>query len=605
MAEIVMKIVERADGVPLFLEELTKAVLESAGDKGSVAAEPFGKSFDELSVPATLHASLVARLDRLAPASKEVAQIGAVLGREFAYSLIKPVAQREDATLQAALAQLSDAGLLFCRGTVPHASYLFKHALVQEAAYSTLLRTTRQELHGQVAAVLERDFRQQVERQPELLAHHLSAAGDTDRAIDQWLKAGQYAAARSSHLEAIRHFERGLSTLVTLPESPARDGQEIELQLARGSSLFTAEGFASARAAAAYARARDLAERQGNSYQQFMTIYGLWQLANGAGRVLDCRRLSTQLQQLTADNTDDELRLQAHHSAWTTCLFAGDPAAALEHSEAGRGLYDMNRHRHHRQLYGGHDPGACAHYVGAEAQWILGYPERALALGNEALVMSKKIAHPFSFGLALSYNAMLHLDRREPELALQRVEAVEALVVEHRIGLVLDLAYLRGSALILQGAVEQAVAHLRERLNDPSSFPRNRCYGLAKLADALTRQLDCAAALAVAKDGLNLTAETGHYQWLAEFHRLQGDALCGLNMLEDGQKAFEDALRVARSQGAKAYELRAATSLARLWGERSRRAEAYDLLAPIYAWFTEGFGTADLMEAKLLLDQLT
>ena len=372
MAEIVMKIVERADGMPLFLEELTKAVLESAEDKGSVAVVPPGKSFDELSVPATLHASLVARLDRLAPASKEVAQIGAVLCREFAYSLIKPVAQREEATLQDALAQLSDAGLLFCRGTVPYASYLFKHALVQDAAYSTLLRAKRQELHGRVAAVLERDFRRQVERQPELLAHHLSAAGDTNRAIDQWLKAGQYAAARSSHLEAIRHFERGLSTLATLPESPTRDGQEIELQLARGSSLFTAEGFASAHAAAAYARARDLAERHGNSRQRFMTIYGLWQGANGAGRIFDCRRLSTQLQQLPADDTDDELRLQAHHSAWTTCMFAGDPAAALEHSEAGRGLYDMNRHRHHRQLYGGHDPGACAHYVGAQAQWILG-----------------------------------------------------------------------------------------------------------------------------------------------------------------------------------------------------------------------------------------
>ena len=604
VSEIVMKIVEHADGVPLFLEELTKAVLESAKE-GSTTTMPSGKSSDAFSVPATLHASLVARLDRLAPASKEVAQIGAVLGREFSYSLIKPVAQREETTLQAALAQLSDAGLLFCRGTAPHASYLFKHALVQDAAYSTLLRVKRQELHGRVAAVLEHDFADQVERQPELLAHHLSAAGDTDRAVDQWLKAGQHAAARSAHMEAIRHLERGLSTLATLPESATRDGREIELQLARGSSLFTAEGFDSARAAAAYARARDLAERQGNSHQQFMTIYGLWQLANGAGRIHDCRRLSTQLQRLTADNTDDELRLQAHHSAWTTCMFSGDPAAALEHSKAGRGLYDLNRHRHHRQLYGGHDPGACAHYVGAQAQWMLGYPQRALGLGKEALAMSEKIAHPFSFGIALSYNAMLHLDRHEPEIALQRIEAAEALVAEHRVGLVLDLAYLRGSALILQGAVEEAVIHLRERLDDPRSIPRNRCYGLAKLADALARQFDSAAALAVAKDGLNLAVETGHHQWLAELHRLEGDALRGLNMLENSQKAFEDSLHVARRQGAKAYELRAATSLARLWGEQNRRAEAYDLLAPIYGWFTEGFETADLMEAKLLLDQLT
>jgi class 3 adenylate cyclase len=282
--EIVMKIVQRADGVPLFLEELTKAVLEGAKE-GSTTATPSGKSPDELSVPATLHASLVARLDRLAPASKEVAQIGAVLGREFSYSLIEPVSQREEATLQAALAQLSDAGLLFYRGTAPHATYLFKHALVQDAAYNTLLRAKRQQLHARVAAVLEQDFADQVERQPELLAHHLSAAGDTDRAIDQWLKAGRHAAARSAHLEAIRHFERGLSTLATLPESPGRDKREIELQLVHGSSLFMAEGFASARAAVTYARARDLAEQQGNSHQQFMTVYGLWQLANGAGRI--------------------------------------------------------------------------------------------------------------------------------------------------------------------------------------------------------------------------------------------------------------------------------------------------------------------------------
>ena len=211
-AEIVTKIVERADGVPLFLEELTKIVLESAKDKGVATAVPHRRPADDLAVPATLHASLVARLDRLAPASKEIAQIGAVLGREFSYSLIKPVAQSDEATLQAALAQLSDAGLLFCRGTAPHASYLFKHALVQDAAYGTLLRAKRQELHARVAAVLERDFADQVERHPELLAHHLSTAGDTERATGQWLKAGQYAAARSTHLEAIRHFDRGLAT---------------------------------------------------------------------------------------------------------------------------------------------------------------------------------------------------------------------------------------------------------------------------------------------------------------------------------------------------------------------------------------------------------
>ena len=229
-ADIVAEIVQRTDGVPLFVEELTKAVLESAAQGDRVAAVLATTSLAALSVPATLHASLMARLDRLGPVAKEVVQIGAVIGREFAYELIAPVARRPEKQLQATLDQLGDAGLLFCRGTAPHASYLFKHALVQDAAYSTLLRRRRQELHAGVAAALEGHFADLVERQPELLAHHLTAAGDTERAIDQWLKAGRYAAARFAYVEAIAHFEQGLGLLHSLPESPVRNGREIELQ---------------------------------------------------------------------------------------------------------------------------------------------------------------------------------------------------------------------------------------------------------------------------------------------------------------------------------------------------------------------------------------
>src|SRR3954454_3437287 len=233
-AEIVAEIVERTDGVPLFVEELTKAVLESAGQSDRVSAVLGVASHAAHSVPATLHASLMARLDRLGPAAKEIAQIGAVLGREFTYELIEPVAQRPERELQAILDQLGDAGLLFCRGTAPHSSYLFKHALVQDAAYSTLLRGRRQELHARVAAALEQHFADLAERQPELLAHPLTAAGNTDRAVAQWLKAGQHAAARLAYLEAIANLDRGLRLLHALPESPIRDGHEIQLQLALG-----------------------------------------------------------------------------------------------------------------------------------------------------------------------------------------------------------------------------------------------------------------------------------------------------------------------------------------------------------------------------------
>jgi class 3 adenylate cyclase len=602
--ETVDEIVERADGIPLFVEELTKAVLETGERHHRIAAVLAASPLPELAIPATLHASLIARLDRLGPVAKEVGQIGAVLGREFGYDLIEEVAQRPAAELQAGLGRLAEAGLLFCRGVAPQSTYLFKHALVQDAAYGTLLRASRQELHARVAAALERHFADLVQRQPELLAHHLTAAGDTERAVDQWLKAGQYAAQRSAHHEAMRHFERGLSTLAALPEGVARDRREIELQLARGLSLFTTEGFGAVGALEIYSRARELAESRGDPRQLFMAVYGLWQSANGRGGMIECRKFSDRLQQLTADDADEELRLQAHHSAWTTCLFSGEPAAAREHCEAGRRIYDPERHRLHRQLFGGHDPGACAGYMGAQAHWLLGHPDTGLTIGREALALAERIAHPFTLGTTLVMNAMLHLDRDEPEVALRRIEAAEALVAEQRIGLVLEPLILHGTVITAQGAFEEAVACLRDGLARPQAA-RLRPYGLARLAEALSQQGEHEEALAAVRQGLDAQERTGQRRWDPELHRLKGVVLVGRNRLEEAETAFQEALRAARRQQAKSYELRAATSLARLWGEQGRRTEALHLLAPVYGWFTEGLDTADLKDAKALLDHLT
>jgi predicted ATPase len=262
-SEVIAEIVERTDGVPLFVEELTKAVLERADQDQGVAAVLAASPMPELAVPPTLHASLIARLDRLGGPAKEVAQVGAVLVREFTYELIAPVAQRPGSDLQAALALLMGAGLLFCRGVPLHAFYMFKHALVQDAAYGTLLRVRRQELHARVAAVLERDFADLIERQPELLAHHLTAAGDNERAVDQWLKAGQHAASRLAHVEALGHLDRGLVLLRSLTDSTMRDAREIELQLALGTSTITVNGMSAPRVGEAYARAYELARKRG------------------------------------------------------------------------------------------------------------------------------------------------------------------------------------------------------------------------------------------------------------------------------------------------------------------------------------------------------
>ena len=252
--------------------------------------------------------------------------------------------------------------------------------------------------------------------------------------------------------------------------------------------------------------------------------------------------------------------MQAHHSAWTTCLFGGDPAAACEHCEAGRRLYDPERHRSHRLLYGGHDPGVCVDFIGGQAHWALGYPEKGLELGRAALASAERIAHPFSLASALLFNGVLYLDRGEPEAALQLLGAAEVLAAEQRLGLVVEPRFIRGAALSAQGAFEEAVACLREKLAGRLGAIQFRPFAVARLTDALSRQDMHSAALATARDGLKIVEETGHRQLEAEFHRLEGIAFIGLNRLEEGQTALEEALSVARRRQPKAYELRAATS---------------------------------------------
>jgi predicted ATPase len=603
-ADIVAEIVERTDGVPLFVEELTKAVLESVAQGDRVAAVLGTSSLAALSVPATLHASLMARLDRLGPAAKEIAQIGAVLGREFAYELIEPVAQRPESELQAGLDHLGDAGLLFCRGVSPHAIYLFKHALVQDAAYSTLLRGRRQELHARSAAALEEHFADLVERQPELLAHHLTAAGNTERAVDQWLKAGQHAAAQFAYLEAIAHLERGLGLLHSLPESPSRNGSEIELQLALGVCLFTAKGGVEAKLP--YTRALELAETHGEPRQRFEALYGVWLSTHVLGGVAAGSPLSERLLRMSEREEDDGLRLQAHHTGWTRWVFAGDPAKAREHADAGRLLYDREKHASHRLIYGGHDPGVCAGYVGAWAEWLLGYPEKARASITGSLALAERIAHPFTLLAALTMSSVLYLNRREPEQVLSLVEAAEALAAEQRLSIMLEPGILRGVALVGQGAVDEAIARIREGIANWTRLRRTILlpYGLAFLAEGLARHGDRAAALAALREGLEIAGTTGEHMWDAELHRLTGTVLLAENKLGEGRASLQQAIRIAQAQQAKSLELRAATSLAQVWAEQGRRADASDLLAPVYGWFTEGFDTADLQDAKALLDEL-
>jgi class 3 adenylate cyclase/predicted ATPase len=603
--ETVEEIVERADGVPLFVEELTKAVLESADREDRVAAVLAASPAATLAIPATLHASLIARLDRLGPIAKEIGQIGAVLGREFGYDLIEHVALRPAAELRVGLDRLAEAGLLFCRGVAPHSSYLFKHALVQDAAYGTLLRIRRQELHARVVVVLEQHFADILERQPELLAHHLTGAAEAERSVVQWLKAGQHAAARSAHAEAIGHFNRGLAALGSVPEEPRRDRQEIELQLGKGLSLLTAEGFSSAEAVVAYARAKDLSERTGDSNHLFVALWNLWMTT--AVRSPDAARpLSSRLLTLAKAQEDIGLRLQAHHSAWFTHFNAGEPSPARSHSDEGRRLYDIEQHRSLAFLYGGHDAGVCARNYGAFVKWLLGYPDEALASSNDGVRLAERLGHPLSLEHALLYQAVLHLFRREPGPAFQRANDAEALAGEQRLALLMDANILRGNALLAQGAIEEAGGSTRAGLaaRQGMSWQLFYPYHLALASEVLERLGNSDAALVALAEAEAASETSGQRWWEAEIRRLRGVCLLSQKGVAESEACFQRSIGIARRQQAKSLELRAAMSLARLWGERGRRAEAHELLAPVYGWFTEGFDTADLKEAKALLAEL-
>jgi len=600
-ADVMAEIVERTDGIPLFVEEMTKAVLEAEGEgeaRRTAAAVPSSA----LAVPASLHASLMARLDRLGPA-KEVAQIGAAIGREFSHPLLAAVVRKPEADLNSALDHLIKSGLLFRQGEPPHASYLFKHALVQDAAYGTLLREPRRALHARIAEVIENQFADIAERQPELLAHHLNGAEQVEQAADKWLKAGQFAAAHSAYAEAVSHFDRALSLLGSLPDAQ-RDRLEIELQLAKGVSLISAKGFSSAEAAKAHARAQELSEKTGDIESLFVAIWGVWNFRRTSD-LNAARELSDKLLSLVEKNKNDGLRLEAHHTGWTTHFFRGELALAQEHCEKGRTLYDFEQHRTHAHIYG-HDPGVCARTVGAWSDWLLGYPDTALARVNNGLALAEQVNHPFSLALARVHASILHQFRRDSASVLQCAESAETLAAEKRIALTLDPRVLRGWALLAPDGIEAAIASFRAALSDPArqGTIQYAPYSFALFSEVLCLTGNHDGGSDALRDAAVIAEQSGERWWDAEISRLRGLVALSGGEVSESEAWLLKSLQTAQQQRAKSLELRAAMSLARLWRDQGEVQQARELLAPVYGWFTEGFDTLDLKEAKKLLDEL-
>jgi class 3 adenylate cyclase/predicted ATPase len=612
-ANIRQEIIERTDGIPLFVEEMTKAVLEAESEGDAPRAATLVPS-PALAVPATLHASLMARLDRLGPA-KELAQIGAAIGRELSHPLLAAVVRKPEAELQIALDRLIGAGLLLQQGSAPYATYFFKHALVRDAAYSTLLREPRRALHARIAETLESEFADICENQPELLARHCTEAGQIEKAAALWGKAGLRSAQRSALVEAAEQLRRALDQIGTLAATPALRREEIKLQVALITPLLHVSGYAATETRTAVERARlviEQAEALGEPPEDplllFSVLYGFWvaNLVAFNGDVM--RELAVQFLALADKQRATGPLMMAHRLMGLSLLHTGDVVDGRAHLDRAMTLYDPAEHRPLATRFG-QDVGAATLCWKSLAFWLLGYPQAALADTEHALVVAREIGHSATMMYVLNFSAWTHIHCGNYATTNALVDEFSAL--KDQTGSVFWGAWgmmQRGCLLALTGKASDAVQTITCGVTAMQSTGTTMWipFWLSYLARAnaeIGQPDDARRCIGEAMAAV----ETAKERWCeAEVNRIAGE-IALLSPEPDVAKAetyFERALAVARKQQAKSWELRAAMSMARLWRDQGKRDEARDLLAHVYGWFTEGFDTLDLKEAKALLDAL-
>ena len=605
--QVCVQIADKTDGVPLFVEEITKAILESGHLKEVDAHYVLTGSLSTLAIPATLQDSLMARLDRLISA-KGIAQLGAAIGRQFAYDLLYVVSQLDEATLQRELGRLVEAEIVYQRGVPPQATYVFKHALIQDAAYASLLKSTRQHYHQRIAHVLEEQFPETAEAQPELLAHHFTEAGLTEKAVHYWHTAAQRAVERSAHVEAITHLRRGMELLQTLPETPQRLQREVDMHIALGASLSATKGFATPEVEQTYSHAQHLCQHLEDPQRLFSVLRGLWIYSNVRAELQTAHTLGEQLLTLAQQIQDSAMLVVAHRALGATLYHLGAVASAHTHFAQGMALYDPQQSRASTLLYG-EDAGVVCHSFAPWTLWYLGYPDQGLVRNQEAVTLAQQVAHPFSLSFALSFAALFHQYRREVQAAQEHAEAAIRLAKEQ--GFPDWMAFgslIRAWALAQQGQAQEGIEqiHLGLTTYRATGAELYRPSWLALLAEAQGTIGEPEVGLVVLTEALTLVDTTGARWYEPELYRLKGELLLAQSPDNhtEAETCFQHALSIAQSQSAKSWELRAATSLARLWQQQGKRDEARQLLGDIYGWFTEGFDTADLKDAKAFLDAL-
>jgi class 3 adenylate cyclase/uncharacterized protein (DUF433 family) len=597
------ELIRKTDGVPLFVEELTKAVLESGLLEEQADRYVLHGPLPPLAIPATLHDALLARLDRLA-AAKVVVQLGATIGRTFAYDVVQAVVPLDATTLQGALAQLVAAEVVTQRGLPPQATYTFKHALIQDAAYQSLLKSTRQQYHQRIAQVVVERFPETAEAQPELLAYHYTAAGLSAQAIGYWQQAGDRASARSAYVEAMSCFTQGLAQLATLPDTPQRTAQELDFQLGLAWTVGVTKGFGAPEAEEAYTRARTLCWQLEDTEKLAHALGGLDTFYRARGELHTARELGEQLLSLSQRLHDPEWLASAHHQLGMTLYQQGEIIAARTHQEQALASYEQRLTTYGLQRV---EPQAGDVYFFcymAFTLWLFGYPAQAMARSQQALTLGDERSSPFALAVALHYTGELRYLRREELRAQEQAESAIRLATEQGYAEILRLATcLRGAAVAAQGQTAEGIAQMHQGV-DLTRAVGNRLAlprWLSRLAKAYAMTGQAAAGLGVLEEAQALVHNHGIRHYEAELYRLKGELLLALTAKNHAEAAacFHHALNVARRQGAKSLELRAAVSLARLWQRQGKRTEAGELLAPVYGWFTEGFDTPTSRRPRL------
>jgi predicted ATPase len=590
------------------MEEIVQALFED-GVLQRNGVVKLARSLNAVKVPATVQAVLASRIDRLPAEEKELLQTLAVLGREFPLGLVQRVTLKPENELESMLPRLQAAEFIYEQPATGDVEYIFKHALTQEVAYNALLIERRKLLHERAGLALESMFARQLEDHLDELAHHYSRSDNGAKAVEYLGRAGQQALHRSAYADAISSLSRGLNLGQKLPDSPERIQRELLLQLALGSALIAVRGRAAAEAERAYTRARELCERLGDPPELFPALWGLWALHLLRGELRKAYELAEQLLRRAQSAHDPGLLTYAQAARGATSYLMGEFLPARKHLENAITLYDPERHRPLAFRYGGRDAGiSCLSYA-AWTLWQLGYPDQALKRGNEALALAQALSHPFSLGFAGVFVGVLRQYRREARAAQETAESVIALSAECGLGSFWHFAtVLRGWAMAEQGSNEEGIAQLQEGLSASRAMGEEvlRLYYLCLLEACMDtgRPDDRLNALTEALAAAN-EKEIRFYE--AETHRLKGELLLRRDdsNAAEAQSCYERAIETARKQSAKSLELRATTSLARLLAKQGRRDEARTMLAEIYGWFTEGFDTADLKDAKALLDELS